>query len=193
MYTEIRVNEKYNNREYSYDLPSRLFRDFKIYLFGVIDDSTAYGIIQQIQYLEAIDSNRDIELYINSPGGSVSAGLAIYDCMNYVKNDISTICIGLAASMGSFILSSGAKEKRFALPNAEILIHQPLISGGIGGQATEIAIRAENILNTKERLNKILSKNTGKNFKQIENDTDRDNWMSAEQALEYGLIDKIIK
>ena len=158
-------------------------------LSGEIDDATANTIVAQLIYLEGKDPDKDICLYINSPGGSVSAGLAIYDTMNYVKCDVSTICIGLAASMGAFLLSSGAKGKRFALPNSEIMIHQPL--GGAQGQASDIKIQADHILKTKHRLNKILAKNSGKPYEEVEKDTDRDNYLSAEDAKEYGLIDEI--
>ena len=160
-----------------------------IFITGEITDATADIVVAQLIYLEGKDANKDINIYINSPGGSVSAGMAIYDTMNYIKCDICTICIGLAASMGAFLLSSGTKGKRFSLPNSEIMIHQPL--GGAQGQATDIAIHAEQILKIKEKLNKILAKNTGKDYQTIVKDTDRDNFMSAEQALEYGLIDKI--
>ena len=155
-----------------------------------VNDTTASLVVAQLLFLESQDTEKDISLYINSPGGSVSAGMAIYDTMNYIKCDVSTICVGLAASMGSFLLAGGTKGKRFALPNSEIMIHQP--SGGARGQATEIEIAAKNILKTKERLNKILAENTGKSIDQIAIDTDRDNFMSAEEALEYGLIDAII-
>ena len=175
--------------ERSYDLPSRLLEDRIIFLTGEINDATANAIIAQLIYLEGKDPNKDISLYINSPGGSVTAGLAIYDTMNYVKCDVSTICIGLAASMGAFLLSSGKKGKRFALPNSEIMIHQPL--GGAQGQASDIKIQADHILKIKDKLNKILAQNTSKPIEQVEKDTDRDNYLSAEEALEYGLIDKI--
>ena len=160
-----------------------------IFLIGEIDDAVANTVVAQLIYLEAKDPSKDISLYINSPGGSVSAGLAIYDTMNYVKCDVSTICIGMAASMGAFLLSSGQKGKRFALPNSEIMIHQPL--GGVQGQATEIQIAAEHILKTKRKLNEILAKNSGRTVQELERDTDRDNYLSAQEALEYGLIDKV--
>ena len=175
--------------ERSYDIYSRLLEDRIIFLNGEIDDSSANLVIAQHIYLEGKDPNKDIFLYINSPGGSVSAGFAIYDTMKYIKCDVTTICIGLAASMGAFLLSSGTKGKRFALPNAEIMIHQPL--GGASGQASDIQIQAQHIQKIKVKLNKILSENTGKDLKEIEKDTDRDNYMSAEEAKKYGLIDQI--
>ena len=175
--------------ERSYDIYSRLLEDRIVFLTGEINDAVADTVIAQLIYLEGKDPNKDISLYINSPGGSVSAGLAIYDTMNYVKCDVSTICIGLAASMGAFLLSSGAKGKRFALPNGEIMIHQPL--GGAQGQASDIAIQANHILKTKAKLNGILAENTGKPVAQIEKDADRDFYMSAEEAKEYVLIDKV--
>lgn len=181
--------EQTDRGERSYDIYSRLLEDRIIFITGEITDATADIVVAQLIYLEGKDANKDINIYINSPGGSVSAGMAIYDTMNYIKCDICTICIGLAASMGAFLLSSGTKGKRFSLPNSEIMIHQPL--GGAQGQATDIAIHAEQILKIKEKLNKILAKNTGKDYQTIVKDTDRDNFMSAEQALEYGLIDKI--
>ncbi len=183
------VVEQTNKGERSYDIYSRLLEDRIIMLSGEIDDAMANTIVAQLIYLEGKDPNKDICVYINSPGGSVTAGLAIYDTMNYVKCDVSTICIGMAASMGAFILSSGAKGKRFSLPNSEIMIHQPL--GGAQGQASDIKIQADHILKIKDKLNKILSKNTGKAIEQVEKDTDRDNYLSAEDALEYGIIDKI--
>ncbi len=176
--------------ERSYDIYSRLLRDRIIFLGDEVNDTTASLVVAQMLFLESEDPGKDINLYINSPGGSVSAGMAIYDTMNYVKCDISTICMGLAASMGAFLLSSGAKGKRFALPNSEIMIHQP--SGGAKGQATEIQIVAENILKTKKKLNEILPANTGQSVEQIAEDTERDNFMSAQEALEYGLVDQII-
>ncbi len=183
------VVEQTNKGERSYDIYSRLLEDRIIMLSGEIDDATANTVVAQLIYLEAKDPDKDICLYINSPGGSVTAGLAIYDTMNYIKCDVSTICIGMAASMGAFLLSSGKKGKRFALPNSEIMIHQPL--GGAQGQASDIKIQADHILKIKDKLNRILSENTGKPIKQVEKDTDRDNYLSAEEALEYGLIDKI--
>lgn len=183
------VMEQTDRGERSYDIYSRLLEDRIIFIMGEITDATADIVVAQLIYLEGKDPKKDINIYINSPGGSVSAGMAIYDTMNYIKCDICTICIGLAASMGAFLLSSGTKGKRFSLPNSEIMIHQPL--GGAQGQATDIAIHAEQILKIKEKLNKILAKNTGKDYQTIVKDTDRDNFMSAEQALDYGLIDKI--
>ena len=183
------IVEQTSRGERSYDIYSRLLEDRIIFLSGEIDDAVANTVIAQLIYLEAKDPQKDISLYINSPGGSVSAGLAIYDTMNYIKCDVSTICIGLAASMGAFLLSSGAKGKRFALPNSEIMIHQPL--GGAQGQASDIKIAAEHILRTKQKLNEILAKNSGKPLSQIERDTDRDNYLTASEAQEYGLIDKV--
>ena len=184
------IVDKEENGERSYDIFSRLLKDRIILLSGEIDDNSANSVIAQILYLDSLN-NEDINIYINSPGGSVTAGMAIYDTMNFVKSDVSTICLGMAASMGAFLLSSGTKGKRFALPNSEIMIHQPL--GGVQGQATEIKIVAEQILKTKDKLNKILAKNTGQNIKKIENDTDRDHFLDATEALEYGIIDKVIK
>lgn len=183
------IVEQTSRGERSYDIYSRLLEDRIIFLSGEIDDAVANTVVAQLIYLEAKDPQKDISLYINSPGGSVSAGLAIYDTMNYIKCDVSTICIGMAASMGAFLLSSGAKGKRFALPNSEIMIHQPL--GGAQGQASDIKIAAEHILRTKQKLNTILSQNSGRPLSEIERDTDRDNYLSAQQALEYGLIDKV--
>lgn len=176
--------------ERSYDIYSRLLRERIIFLGDEVNDTTASLIVAQMLFLESEDPNKDINLYINSPGGSVTAGMAIYDTMNYVKCDVSTICMGLAASMGAFLLSSGAKGKRLALPNSEIMIHQP--SGGARGQATEIQIVAENILKTKKKLNEILAANTGQTVEKIAADTERDNFMSAQEALEYGLVDRVI-
>ena len=178
--------------ERSYDIFSRLLNDRIIMLSEEVNDTTASLVVAQLLYLESQDPEKDISLYINSPGGSVSAGFAIYDTMKYIKCDVSTICIGLAASMGAFLLSSGAKGKRLALPNAEIMIHQPLISGGLQGQATDIKIRTDNLLKTKERLNRILSENTGKTYDEICLDTERDNFMTADEAQAYGLVDKVI-
>ena len=183
------VVERTSTGERSYDLFSRLLEDRIILLSGEINDSVANTIVAQLIYLEGKDPSKDISLYINSPGGSVSAGMAIYDTMNYIKCDVSTICVGLAASMGAFLLSSGARGKRFALPNSEIMIHQPL--GGAQGQASDIKIQAEHILRTKAKLNRILSENTGKDLASIERDTDRDYYMSAEEARLYGIIDKV--
>lgn len=183
------IIEKTALGERAWDIYSRLLKDRIIMLTGEIDDNTSNIIVSELLYLDSI-SNDDISLYINSPGGSVTAGLAIYDTMNTIKSDVSTICLGLSASMGAFLLSSGTKGKRYCLENSEVMIHQPL--GGVNGQATEIKIAAEHILKTKDKLNKILSKNTGKNIETIEKDTERDNYLSAEEALEYGLIDKIL-
>ena len=183
------VVERTSTGERSYDLYSRLLEDRIIFLSGPIDDNVANTVVAQLLYLEGKDPTKDICLYINSPGGSVSAGLAIYDTMNYIKCDVSTICMGMAASMGAFLLSSGAKGKRFALPNAEVMIHQPL--GGTQGQASDIKIAAEHILRTKARLNRIMAENCGRPVSDLERDTDRDNWLTAEQAKEYGLIDKV--
>ncbi len=184
------VIEQTNRGERQYDIFSRLLNDRIIVLSDEVNDTTASLVVAQLLFLESQDSEKDISFYINSPGGSVTAGLAIYDTMQYIKCDVSTICMGLAASMGAFLLSSGAKGKRFALPNCEIMIHQP--SGGAKGQATEIQIVAEQILKTKARLNKILAENTGKPIDIIARDTDRDNFMTAEEALDYGLVDKIL-
>ena len=184
------VIEQTSRGERSYDIYSRLLKDRIIFLDGEVNDASASVIVAQLLFLEAEDPGKDINLYINSPGGSVTAGLAIYDTMQYIKCDVSTICIGMAASMGSFLLSGGTKGKRLALPNAEIMIHQPL--GGAKGQATEIQIAAEHILKTRRKLNEILAANTGQTLETIEKDTDRDNFMSAEAAKEYGLIDEVI-
>lgn len=183
------IVDKETNGERSYDIFSRLLKDRIILLSGEIDDECANSVIAQLLYLDSLN-NEEISLYINSPGGSVTSGMAIYDTMNFVKSDVSTICLGMAASMGAFLLSSGKKGKRYALPNSEIMIHQPL--GGAKGQATEIKIAAEQILKTKEKLNKILSENTGQNLKKVEQDTERDYFLDANEALDYGLIDKII-
>ena len=184
------VVEQTNRGERSYDIFSRLLKDRIIIIGEEISDVTASLVVAQLLFLESDDPDKDISIYINSPGGSISAGLAIYDTMNYIKSDVSTICIGMAASMGAFLLAAGKKGKRFALPNAEIMIHQP--SGGTQGQAEDIRIHAERIIKKKKKLNQILSEKTGKPFKEIEKDTDRDNFMSPEEALDYGLIDKII-
>ena len=183
------IVDKETNGERSYDIFSRLLKDRIILLSGEIDDECANSVIAQLLYLDSLN-NEEISLYINSPGGSVTSGMAIYDTMNFVKSDVSTICLGMAASMGAFLLSSGKKGKRYALPNSEIMIHEPL--GGAKGQATEIKIAAEQILKTKEKLNKILSENTGQNLKKVEQDTERDHFLDANEALDYGLIDKII-
>ncbi len=185
------VVEQTNRGERAYDIYSRLLNDRIIFLSDEVNDVTASLVIAQLLFLEAQDPDKDICLYINSPGGSVSAGLAIYDTMNFIKCDVSTICVGMAASMGAFLLSAGAKGKRLALPNSEIMIHQPL--GGMQGQASDIKIHADHIIATREKLNKILAKNTGKSIEEIARDTDRDNFLSAEAALEYGLIDRVIE
>lgn len=183
------VIEQTGRGERSYDIYSRLLEDRIIFLTGEINDAVANNIVAQLIYLEGKDPTKDISLYINSPGGSVSAGFAIYDTMNYIKCDVSTICIGLAASMGAFLLSSGTKGKRYALPNAEIMIHQPL--GGAQGQASDIAIQAQQILKTRQKLNSILSKNSDQPIEKIARDVDRDFWMSAQQAKDYGIVDQI--
>ena len=184
------VIEQTSRGERSYDIYSRLLKERIIFLGEEVNDTSASIIVAQLLFLEAEDPSKDIHLYINSPGGSVSAGFAIYDTMNYIKCDVSTICIGMAASMGAFLLSGGTKGKRFALPNSEIMIHQP--SGGARGQATEIQIVAENILKTKKKLNEILAANTGRSYEEIARDTERDNYMTAQEAKEYGLIDEIL-
>lgn len=184
------VVEQTNRGERSYDIFSRLLNDRIIMLCEEVNDASASLIVAQLLYLEGQDPDKDISLYINSPGGSVTAGLAIYDTMQYIKCDVSTICIGMAASMGAFLLSSGAKGKRLALPNSEIMIHQPM--GGMQGQVTDIKIHAERYLRIKENLNKMLADNTGKPLEIIQRDTERDNFMSAQEAMEYGLIDKVI-
>ena len=184
------VLESTSRGERTYDIYSRLLKDRIIFLGEEVNDVTASLVVAQLLFLEAEDPNKDISLYINSPGGSVTAGMAIYDTMNYIKCDVSTICLGMAASMGGFLLSGGTKGKRYALPNAEVMIHQP--SGGARGQATEIQIVAENILRTKKKLNEILAANTGQPYDVIVRDTERDNYMTAEQAKEYGLIDCVI-
>ena len=184
------VIEKTSRGDRSYDIYSRLLQDRIIFLTGEVNDDVASLLVSQLLFLESQDSEKDVQFYINSPGGSVSAGFAIYDTMNYIKCDVSTICMGLAASMGAFLLSGGTKGKRFALPNAEVMIHQP--SGGAKGQETEIRIVAEQILKTRSRLNEILAANTGKPLEQIQADTERDNYMTAQEAKDYGLIDDII-
>ena len=185
------VVEQTGRGERSYDIFSRLLNDRIIFLSDEVNDATASLVVAQLLYLEAQDPDKDISFYINSPGGSVTAGMAIYDTMNFIKCDVSTVCIGMAASMGAFLLSAGTKGKRFALPNSEIMIHQPL--GGAKGQATDIKIQAELILRTRDKLNKILAQNTGKSIEEIARDTERDNYMTSEQALAYGLIDKVIE
>ena len=184
------VVEQSSRGERSYDIYSRLLNDRIIFLADEVNDVTASLVVAQMLYLEAQDPDKDIYLYINSPGGSISSGMAIYDTMNYIKCDVSTICVGMAASMGAFLLSSGAKGKRFALPNAEVMIHQPL--GGMQGQASDIKIHADHILRIRAKLNKLLAEQTGKPLETIERDTERDNFMSADEACAYGLIDKVI-
>ena len=184
------VVEQTNRGERSYDIFSRLLNDRIIMLCDEVNDTTASLVVAQLLYLEGQDPDKDISLYINSPGGSITAGMAIYDTMNYIKCDVSTICVGMAASMGAFLLSSGAKGKRYALPNSEIMIHQPL--GGMQGQASDIKIHADRIIAIKERLNKILSEQTGQPIEVITKDTDRDNFMTAQQAMEYGLVDNVL-
>ncbi len=183
------VVEQTDRGERSYDIYSKLLEERIIFITGEIEDAMANTVVAQLLYLEAKDSSKDIDIYINSPGGSVTAGLAIFDTMNFIKCDVKTICVGMAASMGAFLLSSGTKGKRFALPSSEIMIHQPL--GGAQGQASDIKIQAEHILKLKKKLNTVLAQNTGKPLDVIEKDTDRDNYLSAEEALRYGLIDKI--
>ena len=184
------VIEQTNRGERAYDIFSRLLNDRIIVLSDEVNDATASLVVAQLLFLESQDPEKDISLYINSPGGSVSAGMAIYDTMQYIKCDVSTICMGMAASMGAFLLSAGAKGKRYALPNSEIMIHQPL--GGARGQATEIKIVADHILKTRDKLNRILAENTGKSIEQIALDTERDNYLSAQEAMEYGLVDKVL-
>ena len=185
------VIETTNRGERAYDIYSRLLNDRIVFLGDEVNDVTASLVVAQLLFLESQDPDKDISLYINSPGGSISAGMAIYDTMNYIKCDVSTICVGMAASMGAFLLSSGAKGKRFALPNSEIMIHQPLLSG-MQGQASDIKIHADRIIQIRTNLNRILSENTGKPIEVIERDTDRDNFLSAEQAKAYGLVDQVI-
>lgn len=185
------VIEQTSRGERSYDIFSRLLKDRIIFLSDEVNDATASLVVAQLLFLDSEDPDKDINLYINSPGGSITAGMAIYDTMQYTKADVSTICVGMAASMGAFLLSAGAKGKRYALPNSEIMIHQPL--GGTQGQATDIQIHAERIIKMKEKLNKMLSENTGQPLEKIKADTERDNFMSAEEALKYGLIDKIVE
>lgn len=187
------VVEQSNRGERSYDIYSRLLEDRIIFLADQVTDQTASLVVAQMLYLEAKDPDKDIQLYINSPGGSISAGMAIYDTMQYIKCDVSTICIGMAASMGSFLLMAGTKGKRYSLPNSEIMIHQPLISGGLGGQATEIKIHADHIIRIRERMNRIYAERTGKTYEQVCEDTERDNYLTAQEALEYGLIDEVIE
>ena len=184
------VVEQTSRGERSYDIYSRLLNDRIIFLSDEVNDVTASLVVAQLLYLEAQDPDKDIYLYINSPGGSISSGMAIYDTMNYIKCDVSTICVGMAASMGAFLLSSGAKGKRFALPNAEVMIHQPL--GGMKGQASDIKIHADHIIRVREKLNKLLAEQTGQSLETIERDTERDNFMTADEACAYGLVDKVI-
>ncbi len=185
------VIEQNSRGERSYDIYSRLLKDRIIFIGEEINDAVASTVVAQLLFLESEDPGKDIHMYINSPGGSVTAGMAIYDTMNYVKCDVATTCIGMAASMGAFLLASGAKGKRYALPNAEVMIHQPM--GGAQGQASEIEIAAEHIVNTKKKLNEILAECTGQKLDVIEKDTDRDNWMSADEAKDYGIVDEVIK
>ena len=185
------VVEQTSRGERSYDIFSRLLKDRIIFIGDEITDATASVVVAQLLFLESEDPDKDIHIYINSPGGSVTAGMAIFDTMNYIKPDVSTICVGLAASMGAFLLSAGKKGKRYALPNAEIMIHQPL--GGAKGQASDVKIHAEFLLKTRDKLNKILSENTGKSLEEIERDTERDNFMTADEAASYGLIDQVMK
>lgn len=186
------VVEQTSRGERSYDIFSRLLNDRIIMLSDQVNDATASLVVAQLLYLESQDSEKDISLYINSPGGSITAGMAIYDTMQYIKCDVSTICIGMAASMGAFLLAAGAKGKRFALPNSEIMIHQPLISGGLSGQCTDIKIHSDHLVRTRQRMNEMLAENTGKPLEQVQADTERDNYMTAQEALEYGIIDKVI-
>ncbi len=186
------VVEQTGRGERSYDIFSRLLNDRIIMLSDQVNDTTASLVVAQLLYLESQDSEKDVSLYINSPGGSITSGMAIYDTMQYIKCDVSTICIGMAASMGAFLLAAGAKGKRIALPNSEIMIHQPLISGGLSGQCTDIKIHSDHLLKTRQRMNEMLAENTGKPLEQIQIDTERDNYMTAQEALEYGLIDKVL-
>lgn len=185
------VIEQTNRGERSFDIFSRLLNDRIVFLSEEVNDTTASLVIAQLLYLEGQDPDRDINFYINSPGGSITAGMAIYDTMQYIKADVSTICVGMAASMGSFLLAAGTKGKRFALPNSEILIHQPLM-GGLQGQASDIKIHSDHLIRTREKLNRILSEVTGQSYEQICKDTDRDHYMTAEEAMQYGLVDRVI-
>ncbi len=187
------VVEQTSRGERSYDIFSRLLNDRIIMLSDQVSDASASVVVAQLLFLESQDTEKDISLYINSPGGSITAGMAIYDTMQYIKCDVSTICIGMAASMGAFLLAAGAKGKRFALPNSEILIHQPLISGGLSGQCTDIKIHSDHLVRTRQKMNEMLAENTGKPLEQIQADTERDNYMTAQEAMEYGLIDKVIE
>ena len=186
------VIEQSGRGERAFDIYSRLLKERIIFLVGPVDDHTANLVVAQLLFLESENPEKDIYFYINSPGGSVTAGMSIYDTMKFIKPDVQTLCLGQAASMGAFLLSAGTKGKRFALPNSRIMIHQPLISGGLGGQASDIEIHARELLKLKEKLNKILADHTGKSIEEVERDTDRDNFMSAQEAMEYGLIDKVI-
>lgn len=186
------VIEQSGRGERAFDIYSRLLKERIIFLVGPVDDHTANLVVAQLLFLESENPDKDIYFYINSPGGSVTAGMSIYDTMKFIKPDVQTLCLGQAASMGAFLLSAGTKGKRFALPNSRIMIHQPLISGGLGGQASDIEIHARELLKLKEKLNKILANHTGKSIEEVERDTDRDNFMSAQEAMEYGLIDKVI-
>lgn len=186
------VIEQSGRGERAFDIYSRLLKERIIFLVGPVDDHTANLVVAQLLFLESENPDKDIYFYINSPGGSVTAGMSIYDTMKFIKPDVQTLCLGQAASMGAFLLSAGTKGKRFALPNSRIMIHQPLISGGLGGQASDIEIHARELLKLKEKLNKILADHTGKSIEEVEHDTDRDNFMSAQEAMEYGLIDKVI-
>ena len=187
------VIEQTGRGERSYDIFSRLLEDRIIFLGEQVTDASASLVVAQMLYLESKDPDKDNQLYINSPGGSITAGMAIYDTMQYIRCDVSTICVGMAASMGAFLLAAGAKGKRFALPNSEIMIHQPLISGGLSGQTTDIKIYSDHLVRTKEHMNKILSERTGKSYEQVCEDTERDNFMSAQQALDYGIVDSVIE
>ena len=186
------VIEQSGRGERAFDIYSRLLKERIIFLVGSVDDHTANLVVAQLLFLESENPDKDIYFYINSPGGSVTAGMSIYDTMKFIKPDVQTLCLGQAASMGAFLLSAGTKGKRFALPNSRIMIHQPLISGGLGGQASDIEIHARELLKLKEKLNKILADHTGKSIEEVARDTDRDNFMSAQEAMEYGLIDKVI-
>ena len=186
------VIEQSGRGELAFDIYSRLLKERIIFLVGPVDDHTANLVVAQLLFLESENPDKDIYFYINSPGGSVTAGMSIYDTMKFIKPDVQTLCLGQAASMGAFLLSAGTKGKRFALPNSRVMIHQPLISGGLGGQASDIEIHARELLKLKEKLNKILADHTGKSIEEVERDTDRDNFMSAQEAMEYGLIDKVI-
>ncbi|MCM1007805.1 MAG: ATP-dependent Clp endopeptidase proteolytic subunit ClpP [Ruminococcus flavefaciens] len=187
------VVEQTSRGERSYDIFSRLLNDRIIMLSDQVNDATASLVVAQLLYLESQDTEKDISLYINSPGGSITSGMAIYDTMQYIKCDVSTICIGMAASMGAFLLAAGTKGKRIALPNSEIMIHQPLISGGLSGQCTDIKIHSDHLVRTRQKMNEMLAANTGKPLEQIQEDTERDNYMTAQEALAYGLIDKVIE